>query len=175
VIEVPDTAEARDVNFYRYVGNNPINSTDPYGLLNFLLGGGVSAVLPIGGEASGGIVINPGIGNDRADIGLFGSAGLGAGLNVSADLFAGIIKGDLSNVRGETANINLVLGPISLSLFTDPKNGELIGGTVGYGPSATPVGASGTISITGILTLRDLIDYIRKFNRNDQLSPIECH
>jgi hypothetical protein len=144
------------------VQNNPINSIDPSGLLNILVGGGFSVMAPTGIEASGGIVINPGFGKDVADIGVFGSAGAGGGVNISYDYFAGFVKGGIENVKGVTANINITAWIFSVTIFTDPHTGEIIGGTIGYGPSATPVGASGSISQTGTYTFRQFLNQILK-------------
>ncbi len=112
----------------------------------------------VGAEASSGFVINPGLFGQRADVGTFAAFGPGVGVNVSADLFVGFVRGGIENVSGETANINIVGGPVSITLFTDPKTGQVVGGTIGYGPSATPVGASGSYSITRTLTLRNLLN-----------------
>ena len=103
------------IDLYGYCLNDPINWIDPLGL-PFLVGGG--SVVALGGlEASGGVVIDPGSEGRKVD--LYGSAGTGVGLNVSADVFAGWIKGD---VTGITENINLVLGPVSLTAFIDPMS-----------------------------------------------------
>jgi hypothetical protein len=42
-------------------------------------------------------------------------------VNVSGDVFAGFINGDITNVSGLTANINGVLGPLSVTIFTDSQ------------------------------------------------------
>jgi len=93
-------------------------------------------------------------------MGVFVSVGAGGGVNVSGDVFIGVITGDIGNVSGTTGNINVGLGPISITVITDPNTGKVIGGTVGLGPSATPVGSSGTVSVTGTFTLRDLWNLI---------------
>jgi hypothetical protein len=159
-----------------YILNDPVNAVDPFGLLNILGGVGGSAVAPLGIEGSGGIVINPGFGNDNADIGAFGLIGAGGGVNVSGDIFIGFIRGDISNVSGVTANINIVAGPVSLAVFINPKTGQFMGFTAGVGPSATIIGASGTLSITGTFTLRDLIKLIRElFGTNREMGLVPCH
>jgi len=165
-----------DTDLYGYVLNDPVNAVDPSGLLNILGGVGGSAVAPLGIEGSGGIVINPGFGNDNADIGAFGSIGVGGGVNVSGDIFIGFIRGDIPNVSGVTANINIVAGPVSLAVFVNPKTGQFMGFTAGVGPSATIIGASGTLSITGTFTLRDLIKLIRElFGTNREMGLVPCH
>lgn len=94
----------------------------------------------------------------QADVGIFSSVGAGAGVNVSGDVFVGFIRGSIENVSGVTVNANFILGPFSLTLFSDPETGEVIGGTIGRGPSATPVGASVTLSNTITLTVRDVLE-----------------
>ena len=101
------------------------------------------------------------MGKSKADAGVFGSIGGGAGINVSADVFIGIIKGDIGNVSGTSVNANAVIGPISFTLMLDIDSGEFIGLTLGFGPSVTPVAGSISESFTGTLTLRDLIDYLK--------------
>jgi len=156
------------------VQNNPINMGDPIGLINFLFGGGGSLMAPTGAEGSGGVVLNPGWGGYKGDIGIFGSTGTGGGVNVSSDIFAGYIKGSMSDVSGVTTNINIVAGLVSLTFFINPDTGELMGLTAGLGPSASPVGASGTISATGILTLGDLLKFLKgRFLGDQKLHP--CH
>jgi len=147
------------LNSYPYVSNNPIKYIDPVGLLNILAGVGGTAVAPGGVEGSVGIVINPGLGEDLADAGVFSSIGAGGGVNVSGDVFIGFIRGDIENVGGLTVNANLVLGPLSVTFLTDPVTGVVIGGTVGVGPTALPVSASAALSNTATLTLRDLLEF----------------
>ena len=60
--------------------------------------------------------------------------GVGTGLNISADLFVGYIEGGPENVKGETFNTNITAGLWSITIFKDPKTGEIIGGTLGLGP-----------------------------------------
>jgi RHS repeat-associated protein len=147
-------------NLYQYSENNPVNLMDPLGLFNIIGGGGFSAVAITGVEASTGIVINPGLFGQEADIGGFLSFGPGVGVNVSADWFLGFVRGGIENVNGETVNLNIIAGPASLTIFIDPKTGDVVGGTMGLGPSATPIGASASYSITRTLTLRDILKLI---------------
>lgn len=157
-----------DTNLYTYAGSNPVSRSDPSGLLNIIGGGGVSLIAITGVEGSGGVVVNTAGG--LSNIGLTGSFGIGGGLNVSGDIYGGIITGDIGNVSGETINVNGVLGPISLTFFTD-MNGNVVGGTIGYGPGI-PVGGSLTYSNTGVLTLQKILDFIRG-KREVKLAP--CH
>ena len=161
VSEDPLGFRGGDANVYGYVTNNPLRFTDPVGLLNFLAGVGGSAVGVTGAEASAGLVFNPGGGSQPIDVGVFSSVGVGAGLNVGADVFAGVIVGGMENVSGGTVNTNLVFGPISLTFIGDPKTGTFIGGTLGIGPTVPiPFQASLTGAITGTFTLRDLFRFL---------------
>lgn len=139
---------------YAYVSGDPLRYVDPYGLLNVLVGGGGSYVLGGGAEASAGVALNPGLGDDCADAGVFGSYGVGGGLNISGDAFIGFVTGPISNVAGPTNNSNLALGPISITVFYAPNGSGPIGGTIGLGPSLLPIGGSATLSNTGVLSLR---------------------
>jgi len=148
--------------------NNPVNWIDPLGLLNIIAGVGGSAVGVTGVEGSFGVVVNTNGGLNN--IGFTGSLGIGGGLNISGDVYAGFVAGDISNVSGPTLNTNLIGGPVSVTVFTD-MNGNVIGGTVGLGPGI-PVGASGTYSNTGVLTLQDIWDFITGMPK-PQTAP--CH
>ena len=146
----------KNTDLYGHVLNDPVNWIDPLGLLNIIAGVGGSAVGLTGVEGSFGVVVNTNGGLNN--IGFTGSLGIGGGLNISGDIYAGFVAGDISNVSGPTLNINLIGGPVSVTVFTD-MNGNVIGGTVGLGPGI-PIGASGTYSNTGVLTLQDIWDFI---------------
>jgi RHS repeat-associated protein len=149
------------INLYTYVQNNPVNWVDPMGLFNILIGAGATAAAPTGGEVAGGVAINPGLFAQKADAGLFASVGATAGVNISADVFVGYVKGGIENVKGQTINQNISVGPISITTFHDPTTGEIIGGTIGAGPGATLVGYSGAYDITGTATIRDFLNWIK--------------
>jgi hypothetical protein len=141
-------------NVYPYAESNPLRHVDPLGLLNILIGGGASYGAVGVVEASGGVVLNPGLGDDCADVGVFGAYGYGGGLNVSADAFIGFVTGPMSNVPGRTTNSNFTIGPVSITIFYAPDGSGPIGGTVGLGPSLPIPMASGTFSNTGVASLR---------------------
>jgi hypothetical protein len=110
------------------------------------------------------------------DLGVFGSAGVTGGLNVSGDVFVGYVTEGIGNVSGTTFNQNLGVGPISITTFRNPNSGELIGGTIGLGPSATTIGTSVAVDITGTRTVRDFAKWLNslikpKFNTNSNSCP----
>ena len=117
-----------------------------------------------GFEASGGLYYN----TSNGEAGGFASAGVGLGLNVSYDIFGGVIWGQLPGV---TVNVNIVVPFVSTTLIYDPLSGELSGFTVGFGPpilGVPPFGLSETISLTGascafncIPTPPDCLGYIK--------------
>ncbi len=93
---------------YSYVRSNPLTNTDRLGLLNLVGGIGGSGVVVLGADFSGGIALNIDSADVLSNVAQFGSAGLAVGLNISADVFGGVIIGGLENVQGNTENINLV-------------------------------------------------------------------
>jgi RHS repeat-associated protein len=132
-------------NLYRYARNNPLRYLDPLGLFTIIGGLGGSAIAGKGVEASAGGYYNW----NSGEAGGFVSVGGGAGLNASGDIFGGVVWGDL---EGVTANTNVVLGPISISVMLDPMTGKPMGFTVGIGPLIPGIpwgGLSETISVTG--------------------------
>jgi len=76
------------------------------------------------------------------------SVGQGVGFNISADAFVGIIRGDTRNVEGDTTNINVGIGPLSITLMYDRSTNDFMGFTVGVGPSPTFIAGSVTNSST---------------------------
>jgi len=117
-----------DTNLYGYALGNSVNLFDVNGLVTILVGGGVSAVagllgVGVGPEVSGGLALDftnsPPLSqkNPLPDIHGFLQAGLGAGFNISADLFTGFYLGGIENVRGNNFNINIGFGPVSVTLI----------------------------------------------------------
>ena len=96
-----------------------------------------------------GAALNPGFGDSSFDVGAFGSIGGGAGWNISGDLFVGVVRGDFSDIRGDTYNVNVGIGAASISVMFDPCSLDFVGFTFGpgvFGPF--PFGVSGTYSRT---------------------------
>ncbi len=119
---------------------------------SIVAGVGGSLVAISGVEANVGVVVSVG---EKIDLGVFGSIGPAAGVNISADIFAGYISSP--NIQGVTNNINVVGGLISGTVLTDASTGQVVGGTIGFGPSFPLVGASGSESFTGDITARELL------------------
>ena len=134
--------QPQQLHAYAYVQGNPLRFADPYGLLTIFGGGGFSAVGPAGFEGSAGLYADTG----KGTAGYFASLGGGAGINVSADIFAGVIFREL---QGVTLNTNVVLfNLVSITVLIDPITGDFVGGTLGLGPSLTPFALSETINVT---------------------------
>ena len=86
---------------------------------------------------------------------------------MSADKFVGFFLGSTEDLSGDTWNINLVIGELSVSIFLDKDDLSLKGGTIGSGPSVTAVGASGTHSTTGKLSINDGINALVEWMYGD--------
>ncbi len=151
---------AGGINTYTYVAGNPIGRIDPAGLATFTLTGGGSFVVGWGGEGSLGIYVS----NKPNDIGIVLSGGHGPGANVGLSAQLGYVPGALSNVSGTTSNYNASCAVGSGTLMTDPKTGDVVGGTVGL---AARLGGSATTAQTGTWGLRGLFDRIF-----DQFLPV---
>jgi len=150
----PLEADAGTANLFQYAFEDPINQFDPQGRINVVFGVGGSAVVGAGGEGSVGVAINPSEG-----AGVFAAAGGGVGVNVSGDVFAGVVFGGIQNVQGTTFNVNFAYGPFSVTGIFDPQTGEWLGFTIGRGPNffLFPQ-ASETLSHTGARRFSDLFD-----------------
>jgi RHS repeat-associated protein len=144
---------------YLYVTANPLANTDRLGLLNLIGGVGGSGVAVLGADVSGGIAVNVDSTDVLSNIAQFGSVGLAAGVNVSADVFGGVILGGLENVEGTTENINLVLPGGSVTIITKSGVGP-IGVTFGVGRSLLPIGFSLSSNSTGIATIEGYIEIV---------------
>jgi hypothetical protein len=60
-----------------------------------------------------------------------GQCGAGAGFMAGASI--GFITGPLSNVEGIFTNMNMAVGPASITSYTN-GNGQWSGGAIGFGP-----------------------------------------
>jgi len=141
---------AGGINTYAYVDGNPLSYIDPLGLATFTLTGGGSVVVLGGIEGSAGIYIS----NRPLDIGIVGSGGVGGGALVGLSAQVGYVPGALSNVSGDTTNINGACVVGSGTVMMDRKTGKVVGGTVGLGAK---LGGSVTNSTTGTWGIRGLL------------------
>jgi len=153
---------------YGYAKGSPVRFTDPTGLITIVGGFGATGVVPrgTGFDVSVGGYLDTG----SRDIGGFRSTGEAVGLNVSGDVFFGLFR-DLQSLQGSSENATVTIGPFSVSVMTDPATGRLLGGTIGIGPSALPVGASSSLTRTVTGSLADLL---RELERAISASPREC-
>jgi hypothetical protein len=117
-------------NLYQYVLGNPTRHRDPLGLITFVAGVGVSLVGATGAEGSFGVAVNPGVGG-CGGVGGFASGGVGAGVNVGGDVFVGAVAGGFDRLSGQTANVNITAGPMSVTMMFDLNSGAFVGATAG--------------------------------------------
>jgi hypothetical protein len=53
--------------------------------------------------------------------------------------------------------VNVTVGPVSVSVFTNPQTGGIIGGTVGLGPGPIPIGGSGSYDVTCVASAAGVV------------------
>jgi len=149
---------SRASNMYGYLNANPVQLTDPTGLLAWVSGAGLVAVVPKGKgiDVSGGGYYDTGSG----EVGGFLSGGEAVGLNISADVFFGAFW-DVPSLQGTAENATTSVGPWSITVMTDPATGRSLGATLGYGWSALPVGYSIALTHTVTATWADILKWLR--------------
>ncbi len=156
------------------MGNNPVNFVDPFGLWSMVGGVGGSFITAKDPEAKSaywrnkeinvGAMINYGVGESKADLGVFGAVGQAGGFNVGINTFAGFVRGQ--QLQGHANNLNLVLGPVEIVVILNKYTNSFQGLMVGVGPSI-PLGFSASESITGDLTFREVMSAIDKWLKGE--------
>jgi RHS repeat-associated protein len=145
------------LNLYAYVGNDPLNSVDPSGLKNVLIGGNLSLIAVGGGTLGVGLYVSwdsP----EGFDIGFYGSAGGGIGANLGAGVQVAYVPGGVSNISGQTLDGNISGGPFQGSVSASLSNGQLsYAGGLSIG---LPAGASLTTTKTGNVGYQDAVNFL---------------
>ncbi len=152
--EYDNTAEHLQ-NVYGHVGNDPVNKADSNGLFTVAVGMGASYSTVVGMEGSGGVYVNT---TDR-DAGVYGTGGNSWGANISGSIIEGsFIRGNVENFASSFDNVNMVLGPVSLT--THYSGGEVQGITIGFGPGLPIPQVSVSQTNTVAVGVRDFADWI---------------
>lgn len=146
--------ERGGVNLYRYVGNNPVNQTDPLGLfaIQVGVGGGFTAALTGGGEVTYALVIT----TDNIDFGAVGTVEGGGAIGAGGSGFGTVTFSPwarcLQDLLGTDINASAsggVIGVLGGSLgFNSEGEFSSFGGTIGLGAE---VEAGVTVSYTAAL------------------------
>jgi RHS repeat-associated protein len=140
------------LNTYSYIGQNPLGGIDPLGLLTGSIGYCGSSILGFGGVVCGGYYVS--YSNGILNYGPFVSGGGGVGVNASFGVDVGLYTGGLETFTGPTISVSGaggVLADIGAGA-TFNTSGNLIGGTLSIGLSATPISGSITLSNTSVLS-----------------------
>jgi len=161
-------------NQYSFVGNSPLEGSDPLGLWTIQIGPGFGGGFIGGGSASGGIVIQFG-GGEIIDVGLFGTAGggvitggeIGVSGQVTVSNSAGSTIEDL-NGTSTTVGGTLAAGPYGVSAEQSIGDGDSPNTTtVGYSAGGA---AEGHVYRTKTVTTSTLGDVFESFF-TDMLEP----
>lgn len=153
---------------YAYAGASPINSVDPLGLANFLFGGGGAWTKLLGGEGWAGLYLTLG-GKTGFDFGVWGTGGIAYGYNIAFGVQVGYVKGDVSDLRGITYNINGGITPVGGTLMFD-ENFQPVGFMVG---AVEEFGLSLTYAETGATGTHDLGSWLGGWIF-DKTHPSQC-
>jgi RHS repeat-associated protein len=118
-----------DFNLYAYVGNDPLNKTDPTGTETFMGELGGEFTMGVGLRASAGIVLQaPGWNDDWTDtgnwdVGVTGSIGGALGWKVDGGVQVSGAPGTIAQNEGKSVSVNATLGPVGGS-FTKQCQGS---------------------------------------------------
>ncbi len=137
------------MNWYAYVGNNPVMWVDPEGLDDIFVGVEGDLVKGLGGEFAVGIVFDT---DTLGDSGFFFTAAPAAGTTVGIAINATFSLRDIEGVGGG-ADANLGPVPVSPTISFDAEGFNGLG--FGVGPGA---GGSASISNTVTYTFADIAD-----------------
>jgi RHS repeat-associated protein len=129
------------INLYAYVGNDPLNATDPSGLWTLQIGGSFYYNIGwFGGQISLGIVAD-----SQGNAGFFGSATAGPGIGLGFKFAAsGAVTNapEIFNLQGQGSNLSIVGGAGAAGSFdfgrfdSDGRRYRSIGASIGYGGGA---------------------------------------
>ena len=97
------------------------------------------------------------------DIGVYGAAGGGIGVDLGAGVSAGYVPGSSKNIAGQTLDLQGSLGPVtasgSVAITTDGCHKSNGSGSLGLS-LGLPVGAALTTTRTGTFGLSNIMSWI---------------
>lgn len=141
--------------------NDPVNKSDPTGLLDIYVGIEADLVPIFGAKVAGGIVVDF---SKLSNSGLFGSLAFAGGGNVGIGVGGGFA---LRDVERTSINGDVNLGKVSVTATMDEKGFNGMGASVGPG-----IGASASKQETKTLTFPTIGNWIKSLFNKEAPRPI---
>lgn len=156
--------DSRVLNLYAYSVSNPIGKVDPSGLVDIFVTGEADAVGGIGIEFGGGFVLDT---DDIFASGAFSTAGLAGGANAGYGIGFGCT---LRDIEGSSLNLDVNVGPASISYIVDDLGLNGFAFTVGPG-----IGVSVSATDTRTFSIRDALSSVNNLLSADEISNYGSH
>jgi RHS repeat-associated protein len=162
-----------DFNLYAYTRNDPVNGTDPKGTDTYTASVNGTFVVALGLNFEFGIYFNPGTTpGEKFDFGLFVNPKAGSGLDISAGVEGGWLRGGAENINGPSVTFSGGAGPASAShTVTSPQFGpnfesedSVTGNSGAISASPLPVSATVMMGYGQKVGFQDAVEGVKSVN-----------